>query len=95
MLVKNKTLENQTVELDGMEFQGCIFKNCLIQFNGKAQVVGLSDCQFHGCKLGMGGGADLTVQYLKAIYHGLGDWGSESVEMLFNEIRKPPPQKMH
>ncbi len=95
MLVKNKTFENQTVELDGMEFQGCIFKNCRIQFNGKAPVMGVFHCHFEGCELGMGGAAEITVRYLRAIYHGLGDWGSKSVETLFDEIRKPSPQKMH
>ena len=94
MLVENKTFEDQTVEIDGKEFKGCVFKNCLIQFNGKAQM-GLSNCQFHGCSLGMSGAAGLTVGYLKAIYHGLGDWGSENVEILFDEIRKPPQQDMH
>ena len=95
MFVENRTFENQTVEIDGKEFKGCVFKNCLIQFNGKAPFGEISGCTFDGCGLGIGGTAELTIDYLRQIYHGLGNWGKVSVETLFDEIRKPAHKNMH
>ena len=85
---RNSTFVGATVDLDGNTYESCLFQRCIIRFSGLSPAA-LSNCQFQDCTLALGGHATLTLSYLRALYHGLGEWGKQSVENLFEEIRKP------
>jgi hypothetical protein len=83
---RNSVFKGQTVDLDGNTYVECVFTNCVIRFSGGGPV-SLVGCTFSECKFALDGAAAHTLRYLRAIYHGLGEWGKESVEKLFEEIR--------
>jgi len=84
----HRTFVGEEIDLDGNTFTGCVFRRCIIRFSARA-TVSMSDCKFHDCTLTVGGPAALTLDYLRAVYHGLGEWGRKSVERLFEEVRQP------
>lgn len=88
--IKGARFESGTVVVDGNRYEECTFLNCFIQFDG-GELPSFIGCTFDSCQLGLGASASNAVMYLRAIYHGLGDWGKNSVETLFNEVRTPLP----
>lgn len=89
---RDQTIENQDVTLDGNSFMRCTFRNCRMIFRASASSH-MESCQFlDGVTFHMEGAADLTMQFLTACYHGMGDGGRDLVENTFRNIRagRPP-----
>ena len=79
---------NETIDIDDKAYINCSFFKCVIRFSGTGPV-SFKNCHFEECGIEFKGHAVTTVVFLRAIYHGLGDWGKYSVEGLFDEIRAP------
>ena|ERR1700730_925705 len=86
---RNTKFQATSVDMDGKAFIDCTFEGCTIRFSGIAPM-SVTGCTFTNCSLALADSASLTISYLKAIYHGLGEWGKKSVENLFEDIRKGP-----
>lgn len=88
--IKGGTFEGGHVDVDGNYYRECIFRNTEIRYSGGPPPSFVS-CEFDACTLGISGAATNTIAYLHAIYHGFGEWGSGSVEKMFEQIRQPAP----
>jgi hypothetical protein len=49
----------------------------------------MDGCRFDDCSFHLDGAASRTIQFLNAIYHGMGPAGAQLVEQTFNQIRRP------
>ncbi|HEX4180203.1 MAG TPA: hypothetical protein VHY32_05385 [Caulobacteraceae bacterium] len=85
---QNSSFSNETIELDDAVFRDCAFQDCVLTFSARGPTE-LSGCTFARSKLVPGGAAQLTLTYLRGFYQGLGDWGRETVEQLFETVRGP------
>lgn len=50
----------------------------------------MEQCVFDDCSWRLQGPADMTVNFLRHLYQGMGPGGRELVERTFDEIRRPP-----
>jgi hypothetical protein len=82
------TFENVTEVLDGNESKACEFRYCRLVYRGGTLPL-LVQCHINECDWSFEEAADRTIFFLKAIYHGTGDSGRESVEATFDSIRRP------
>ena len=80
------TYTRVVVSLDGQHFEKCTFDHCTLQFSGTANV-GLVDCTFTNCNWSFVGPAVTTLDFLSALYNGLGPSGKQLVEDTFENIR--------
>jgi hypothetical protein len=82
------TYQNVTVKLDNNEFTDCKFFNCLMEYSGlgPASIYG---CQFVDVQWVFAGPAQNTLQFMHAVYHGMGDGGRKLIEQTFENIKKP------
>ena len=85
---QNLTFSGKTVDLDGGAFRQCVFEDCLLRFSATGMTE-LSGCSFARSKLVPDGAAQLTLSYLRAFYFGLGEWGRDTVDGLFEALRRP------
>ncbi|MEZ6969595.1 hypothetical protein ACB040_10005 [Aeromonas sp. S11(2024)] len=83
----NCTFDNTTVRLDNIEYKGCVFKSCIIEYAGQGPI-SLDSCDFNNCQWTLVGSAQNTMQFLSAMYHGMGEFGQQMVEATFNQIRQ-------
>lgn len=88
---RDRSFKNTIVDVDGRSFINCTFTDCGIRYSASNPRVGLTGCTFTRCHFVFDGSATNTIEFLKAIYHGMDAWGRGSVEKLFDEIRKPIP----
>lgn len=79
--------ENMTVRLDGCQFISCKFISCNLEYSGLGQV-SLVQCEFDNVKWSFTGPAKNTLQFLRGLYHGMGEQGRQLVDITFNNIRK-------
>ena len=86
MIYENSTFEGVVVVLDGNEYRSCILRKCKVVFRGTT-TCSLSDTSFEGCEFGFDGPAALTINYMSAMYQGLGEFGKRLIEGTFNDIR--------
>lgn len=84
---ENETFRDRTVEIDGNQYTNCTFIKCRIVFTGFEEGV-FDACNFIRCDWGFSGPAASTLNYLAAIYHGLGQTGQDMVEGIFESIRR-------
>lgn len=84
---ENETYRDQTIAIDGNQYIGCTFIRCRIVFTGFEEGV-FDRCTFTSCDWGFSGPAVNTLNYLAAIYRGLGENGQEMVEGVFESIRR-------
>jgi hypothetical protein len=84
---EGKEFNNETVRLDGNNYVRCVFRNCQIQFGGTDNV-GLDTCEFYECKWTFVDAAQRTLEFMAAMYHGMGDFGKDLVEKTFENIKK-------
>jgi hypothetical protein len=82
-----EVFRDETIEIDEDEYQQCRFVNCRIVFSGKGPAR-FSDCKFDECQWVFDGAAEETIQYLAALYTGVGEGGRMLVEAIFNSIRQ-------
>jgi hypothetical protein len=84
---ENETFREQTIAIDGNQYINCTFIQCRIIFSGYE--VGVFDgCTFVRCAWGFAGSAANTLNYLAAIYNGLGKNSQEMIEGIFESIRR-------
>ncbi len=87
-----KNIKNQykrtTVKLDNNEFLQCSFDECTLQYSGTGPV-SLVGCTFNKVQWTFDGAAQETLQFLRALYHGMGEGGRKLVEATFDNIRRP------
>jgi len=84
-----QTFENIDVHLDGNTYHACNFVTCNLIFAGVAAPA-FDTCVFDRCRFSVEKHAALTIGWLSAIYHNMGEGGREKVEVLFNQIRAKP-----
>ena len=84
----NNKYENVTVKIDNNEFIDCKFVNCVMEFSGTGPV-SLSGCSFLKVNWVFSGSAQITLQFLTAVYHGMGEHGKKLIEQTFENIKKP------
>jgi hypothetical protein len=77
------TLVNQTIVIDGNSYANCTFEGCTLIFNATA-IPTLSGCKFTRTTFALGGHADLTVQFLTALY---ASGAHDIVNVMLSKIR--------
>lgn len=87
MRVEGKTFVDEQVRVDGNEYVKCIFRRCELQF-GAMEAVSMVDCTFDECSWSFTGAAALTVQFMTALYHGMGEGGKQLIDKTFENIRR-------
>ena len=87
MRVENKLITDENVFVDQNEYINCVFERCRIIFTGKGPAR-FSGCRFILCEWVFDGAAEETIQYLAALYNGMGTGGADLVEGVFESIRK-------
>lgn len=87
--VENQTFQNERVILDGRKFVHCTFTGCTLVYTG-TDSLGLDGCTMNSCRWSFEGPAGNTLEFMRAIYHHLGDAGRQIVETTFENIRRLP-----
>jgi hypothetical protein len=87
MRIENKQISDENVHVDSNEYIYCLFIRCRIIFTGKGPVR-FERCTFDACDWVFDAAAEETIQYLAALYAGLGPGGRDLVEGLFDSIRQ-------
>ena len=92
-MIKNKSniYNNVTVKLDNNEFEKCKFTNCTLEYSGDGPV-SLSNCTFEAVKWVFTGSAQNTLQFMHALYHGMGEGGKKLIEQTFENIKRKNKQ---
>jgi len=90
MNFERRRFTKQIIDLDGNTFEDCKLIDCTLRFSGQA-ATRIDRCEITGCILGLDDRALLTVKFLKAVHGGLGSWGRNCVEELFEKIRGSQP----
>jgi hypothetical protein len=85
--VRNK-YRNTLVQLDNNEFIDCEFEGCKMEYSGLGPV-SLVGCKFTNVSWVFVGAAQNTLNFLRGIYHGMGEGGRVLVESTFDNIRHP------
>jgi hypothetical protein len=85
----DSVFRDAAVELDGDEFRGCQFFNCRLIYRGGSPPK-MAHCKFSQSKFEFLDAARHTLDFIRAIYHGMGPGGQEIIELLFWEIRRRP-----
>jgi len=83
---EGSTFDGGTVTLDNNNFNKCKFRNCIIQYGG-AGPVGLSNCEFSNVKWVFHGAANNTLNFMQAMYTGMGEGGKQIIEQTFENIK--------
>lgn len=78
--------KGETVELDGNHFVNCHFFDCKLVFHAY-NPVSFDRCVFNECDWTFEGPAENMLDFLKALYHGLGPNGHSLVEVIFKGIQ--------
>lgn len=87
MIVQNKHIFDKNVLVDENHYIDCRFTRCRIIFTGKGPVR-FDRCTFEECDWVFDDAAEETIQYLAAIYNGMGASGRDMVEGIFDSIRR-------
>jgi hypothetical protein len=86
---RDSVFENMDIQLDGAEYHNCRFIGCRMIYQG-GELTPMTYCVFRGSQFVFEGAAERTLQFLRSLYHGLGDGGQEIVERVFLDIRQLP-----
>jgi hypothetical protein len=85
MLFEQTTFKNATEVVDGNVYKACEFTNCVLVYRG-GPIPTLVQCHFSQCSWNFEDAADRTINFMKAIYHGI--FGAkELIEKTFDNIR--------
>lgn len=85
--VSGQVFHAQRIDLDGKHFESCQFVQTTLVFSGAAPV-GLENCIFSGVRWEFSGSAQLTLQFMSALYQGAGEGGTELIEKTFDNVRQ-------
>jgi hypothetical protein len=89
MKYEGESFGDRDIHLDGNEYHHCHFERCRMIFHGKAPVV-FTYCQLVNLNWQFVDAADLTVNFMRAMYHGTGDIGPHIIGQIFDLIKSPP-----
>jgi hypothetical protein len=87
---QNSSFSGETIDLDDCVFRDCMFEDCALRFSAQGPTE-LSGCTFSLSRLVADGAAKLTLTYLHGFHQGLGEWGRNTVEQLFETVRGGDP----
>lgn len=85
--VSGQVFHAQRIQLDGKHFESCQFVHTKLVFSGTGRV-GLENCIFSGAQWEFSGAAQLTLQFMSALYQGAGEGGSQLIERTFDNVRQ-------
>lgn len=85
-VVKGKTFQNQRVIMRGSRYEDCTFILCHMVYDGEG-LFSFDNCTFVECNWSFEGAAENTLEFLAALYVGLGYEGQQLVESVFASIR--------
>jgi hypothetical protein len=85
--VVDKEFFNCAVELDGFNFVRCRFENVQLIYKGTGRT-GVSYCTFLNPLFRYAAPASRGIEFLHALYHGFGQLGRETVEKIFENVKK-------
>lgn len=83
-----QTFSRTTEVLDGNDFKNCVFENCTLIYQG-GMLPSLINCKLQDCRWEFRDGADRTIAFLRALYHGLGDNGKQVIDQAVEAIKRP------
>lgn len=86
---KNNVYRNIQVKLYNNAYTNCLFEGCTMEYSG-TRPVSMSGCSFNNVKWVFSGPAQNTLQFMRALYHGMDDGGKKLIEQTFDNIRTPP-----
>ena len=87
MRIANQRFEDTLVRLDGLRFEHCVFVGCTLVFTA-VDTVAFEGCTFENCTWKFDGPAETMLLFLTAMYHGLGEQGRRTCELVFDSIRE-------
>jgi len=85
---QEQTFSHQAVVIDGNDYTDCVFEKCTLIYLG-GTLPTLANCKLHDCRWEFREGADRTIGFLRALYHGLGDNGKQVIEQVVEAIKRP------
>lgn len=74
------------MKLDNNSYTSCKFINCVMEYGGSGPVE-LNNCEFTNVQWVFSGSAQNTLNFLSAMYQGMGEGGKQIVEATFENIR--------
>lgn len=83
----NNKYQNSTVKIDNIHFIGCEFINCTLEYTGVG-LVGIEGCTFDNVKWLFTGPARNTIDFMRALYHGMGEPGKQVIDKTFDAIKQ-------
>lgn len=89
MQFRDQDFTGQDVALDGNTFTGCTFRDCRMIFRAESPVTLGANHFKENVKWVFDGPAMLTIDFLRGLYHGLGEGGRKLIEQTFQDIRRP------
>ena len=87
MEFRDQDFTGQEITLDGNTFTGCTFRNCRVVFRATAPCTLTANSFKENINWTFDGPAALTVQFMTALYHGMGKGGRELIEQTFKNIQ--------
>lgn len=88
-VVNAKTFNNDVILLNNNNaYINCKFKNCIFIYNGDAGLFELGNNEFWQPSIEFSGPASNTLNFMKTIYHSLGDFGKKVIDELFEDIKR-------
>ena len=88
----SNTYNGVRVSLDNQSYKNCVFKNCIIEFGGTGPIA-LDGCDFNQCQWVFTGNAQNTLNFMRLMYHNMGDFGKSMIEATFNNIKDSAPPR--
>ena len=83
----DKQFSGEEVYLDENNFTNCEFHNCILIYGG-GDSGSFDNCKFVNSQWGFSGAASNTFSFLAFLYQQVEAGGKESVEYIFESIRK-------
>ncbi len=86
MELNGEKISKKQITLDGNRFVDCEISNCVLVYKGGVLPV-LRDCQINDCQWNFSDQAANTLQFMAAMYNGMGMGGMEIVDQTIINIR--------
>ncbi|MBW9275969.1 MAG: hypothetical protein K1563_20015 [Candidatus Thiodiazotropha sp. (ex. Lucinisca nassula)] len=86
MKYQGNKFQNETVRIDGNEYQGCTFEGCVLEYAGGALPI-MTNNSIGNSTFAFTDAASNTLEFMTAIYHGMGDGGKNLIDSTFQNIR--------
>lgn len=87
----NDQFLKSVIEIDGNEYEGCTFISCTFVYRATG-LTGFRNCTLSpDCNLTLHGAAGNTINLLRNVYSGFGDWGRTQAQAFIDAIIKNRP----